>query len=110
MILQSRVRRDMIKKKVDKEERDIEDLLDVWKLGFVATHIGMPMAELAIRTNQEREKFNKEKKPNETAADIQAKINEWQLGFLATHPGLTPEQIDKKTKIFGIIISIVVSR
>ena len=91
--------RDMIKKKIDKEERDIEDLLDVWKLGFVATHIGMPMAELAIRTNQEREKFNKEKKPNETAADIQAKINEWQLGFLATHPGLTPEQIEEKTKI-----------
>lgn len=89
---------EILKAKIDKEEREIEDKVRGWKLGYAATHPGLTPAELNAEIDKQRILFTANTKyKNKTSAEIDQKINEWKLGFVATHPGLTADEIEEAT-------------
>lgn len=97
---------EIIKAKIDKEAKEVEDKVNTWKagweagwenewkLGYAATHPRLTQPELDEDTNLQRIRFTATYK-TEIPQQIEQRVNQWKLGYIATHPGMLDKQFNK---------------
>ncbi len=94
----------ILKAKIDLEAKQVENDVNEWRIGFVATHPGLTAAEINQKEQEYKDALVTDN-PGLSAIEIEDEVrmwkngweshweNEWKLGYVAIHPTLTAQEL-----------------